>query len=141
MSERARAARATPKLPPARYATPRCCGSLDLPLTDSLTHQVHLWRVAPSLADLPAAVRALRADDDAARRIARQGERRIATLLREPHLVGYVRLLLEQHGARVVADAGAPSALRLYHRLCRERTRYFCTHSWPGRPPEFDARS
>jgi hypothetical protein len=109
--------------------------------TDWPTRQVHVWRVAPSLADLPAAVRTLRADDAAARRIARQGERRIATLLHEPHLVGYVRLLLEQHGARVVADAGAPSALRLYHRLCRERTRYFCTHSWPSSPPEFDARS
>ena len=52
-----------------------------------LRHQVHVWGVAASLADLPAAVRALRADDAAARRIARQGERRIATLLREPHLV------------------------------------------------------
>ena len=52
--------------------------------TDWPTRQVHVWRVAPSLADLPAAVRTLRADDAAARRIARQGERRIATLLHEP---------------------------------------------------------
>ena len=107
-----------------------------------LRHDEHVVRVSPSLADLPAAVRGLQADDAAARRIARRGAALIELLLTERHLVGYVRQLLERYATHFVSEtAAAPSALRLYHSLCRERQRFFCTHSWPGRPPQFDSRS
>lgn len=106
-----------------------------------LKHGEHVVRVSSSLADLPAAVRGLQADDKAARAIARRGAAQIELLLTERHLVGYVRQVLEQFATHFVADAAAPSALRLYHSLCRERQRFFCTHSWPGRPPQFDSRS
>ena len=104
-------------------------------------HGEHVVRVSPSLADLPAAVRGLQADDAAARRIARRGAAQIELLLTERHLVGYVRQLLERYATHLVADAAAPSAQRLYHSLCRARQRFFCTHSRPGRPPQFDSRS
>ena len=87
-------------------------------------------------------MRRLRGDDALARRIARQGEARIDELLREEHLVGYVRdLIREYRGLMVHEEEGAPSAVRLYHRYCGAGKAHFCSHARPGRPPKFDDRS
>ena len=101
----------------------------------------HLLLVDAQWRGLPAAVRWLRGDDATARRIARQGEARIEELLREEHLVGYVRDLIHEYQRLMVPEEGAPSAVRLYHRFCGAGKAHFCSHARPGKPPTFDDRS
>ena len=71
----------------------------------------HLLLVDAQWRGLAAAVRRLRGDDAMARRIARQGEARIEELLREEHLVGYVRDLIHEYQRLMVPEEEAPSAV------------------------------
>ena len=85
----------------------------------------HLLLVDAQWRGLPAAVRWLRGDDATARRIARQGEARIEELLREEHLVGYVRDLLREYQRLMVREEGAPSADAALPPLLRRRRAHF----------------
>ncbi len=120
-----------------------------------LRNGTHAIVLSPTLADLPDAVRALRRDDATARRIARRGADAIERLLSERALVQYTSDLLRAYaeaieaspttgegaGGRGGARLTTESARGLYREVCEVRSRWYCTHAWPAKPPGFEDRS